>query len=327
MKRNPTLSINVPAPCNQNWDAMKQSGNGRHCSNCNKVVVDFSHLSDSELFSYFSRNQTIPCGRFHNEQINKIILPPANPKTRWSRYYKVAATLLAFIGMKISATAANKQIASTTISPPQPKRQIILTGYNITINGVVKDEHGQLLENAQVRFGDSIIVKTDHEGRFKIEFVPAKDQGATTLLFSFPGMVSTVRNYHPAMLSTSYDVLLYLPHDGEPSYTMGVPVSHWQNVPPTTIEFSNSTKALNVAAKKALSELALWMRNNPDVIVKVMAYVTDKNSRKAAINFLALVRKHMVDMEGIGVERFSGDWSVVKGLPKNMIEITGQSPY
>jgi hypothetical protein len=47
--------------------------NGRHCSSCNKNVVDFTILSNEEIIQFFATNKDKPiCGRFQKNQIDTI---------------------------------------------------------------------------------------------------------------------------------------------------------------------------------------------------------------------------------------------------------------
>lgn len=42
MKNPPRFSdYYVPAPCSADWNAMTPAEQGRHCAQCDKVVVDF----------------------------------------------------------------------------------------------------------------------------------------------------------------------------------------------------------------------------------------------------------------------------------------------
>lgn len=66
------LKISVPQPCPQKWDKMTPAQGGRFCNQCDKVIVDFTKMSDDELLHYFSKNcNTEICGLFSNTQIEQ----------------------------------------------------------------------------------------------------------------------------------------------------------------------------------------------------------------------------------------------------------------
>lgn len=67
MKNN----ISIPNPCNENWDNMSPETNGRFCSSCEQIVVDFTKMSDQEILDFISKSQQKVCGRFKNEQVQK----------------------------------------------------------------------------------------------------------------------------------------------------------------------------------------------------------------------------------------------------------------
>src|SRR3982750_4152082 len=104
-----TFKISVSKRCSENWEVMTTQGNGRFCENCRKLVVDFSQLSDKELYSYLSSGQHISCGRFHNSQLNIELVPADAKKYSWKRLYKTVAALFAFLSMKTTEAAAAKK--------------------------------------------------------------------------------------------------------------------------------------------------------------------------------------------------------------------------
>ncbi len=62
----------ISEPCHENWDAMTPSEQGRHCASCDKEVVDFTSMSETESEQLLreaaarsSSCQTGICGRVH----------------------------------------------------------------------------------------------------------------------------------------------------------------------------------------------------------------------------------------------------------------------
>ena len=65
--------IVVTKPCQQAWSSMIEADNGRYCKSCDKIVIDFSVVSDDEIRSFFLKNSSDPvCGRFHKSQLDRI---------------------------------------------------------------------------------------------------------------------------------------------------------------------------------------------------------------------------------------------------------------
>ena len=64
------MKIQIPAPCDENWEAMTPNNKGAFCSACEKTVIDFSKMTDEEISYYFtSHANTKICGRFRIEQL------------------------------------------------------------------------------------------------------------------------------------------------------------------------------------------------------------------------------------------------------------------
>jgi hypothetical protein len=319
MSKQLPLKINIPRPCSENWVSMEEKENGRFCENCGKTVIDFSGLTDKELYTYFLTIKNIPCGRFHNDQLNKNILPVNRKKSSWRSLYKAAATLLAFLSLKYTNAAGKKNEAATTIQPSSPRQQWMDTNEKTIISGVVKDHQGLALENAEIRLGETLIAKTNKEGKFEFE-IPDNQAGKPFLLsIHYPGLVSVARSYHPLMQSTSYTVTLESPPPPSAFHTIGV-ISIDETIFETIVYYRQNDKDLTKETKTLLSELAIRMRNHPEVSFTIIAYPKNNNDRVCK-DFQSRVKKYLSEDEGIGDDRLNLVIQPYSTDKKNSIEI------
>ena len=296
------FKISVPEPCSENWNAMKPHGNGRLCENCKKVVVDFSQLSDKELYSYFSSGQPIPCGRFHNSQLNIDLVKAKAKKYSWKRFYKTVAALFALLSMKNTEAITTKKI-DTQLSPLPVRRPIINTE-KITISGTVKDHRGNPLENAEIMIDSIVLGRSDKDGRFQFELEITDPEKSYTLFVSYPELVTVVRNYHPAMQSTSYDIILRKEAQAADYFhTIGIPLPSIV-LPEMDIRFTKSVKALTQDAKIKLGDMALIMRQNPETFLKLTAYAGSAKEITLAKARQKVIIDFLVEWEGISSDRF-----------------------
>jgi hypothetical protein len=62
--------MKVTEPCHENFNSMNKAGDGRYCGSCNKMVIDFTKKSETEIKDYFRKhaNQSV-CGRFKGYQL------------------------------------------------------------------------------------------------------------------------------------------------------------------------------------------------------------------------------------------------------------------
>ena len=70
MKEKVTLEFT----CDQDWNAMTPTENGRYCAVCQKNVVDYSHLVLKELM--LEREDKELCGNFRMEQVHLDLIKP-----------------------------------------------------------------------------------------------------------------------------------------------------------------------------------------------------------------------------------------------------------
>lgn len=91
------IQIQVPEPCSENWLLMSPAEKGRYCNSCQKVVIDFSIMSDQEIIQYFQKYSGNTCGNFGVSQLNRDIREPATPirKKYWGMLFSVLITFFA----------------------------------------------------------------------------------------------------------------------------------------------------------------------------------------------------------------------------------------
>lgn len=88
-------SFSIPSPCPQPWDTMTPATHGRYCGACEKVVVDFSRMSDAEVIGYFAaRSSERVCGRFRPDQLEQSRPTPPTVAPSWARLLATAAVAL-----------------------------------------------------------------------------------------------------------------------------------------------------------------------------------------------------------------------------------------
>jgi hypothetical protein len=68
------IYITIPTPCHEKWKEMTPTQKGMHCKACNKVLTDFSIMTDSEIADFFlTRKEEKICGHFRNAQLNRPV--------------------------------------------------------------------------------------------------------------------------------------------------------------------------------------------------------------------------------------------------------------
>ena len=98
------LNLSIPTPCHENWGSMLPNEKGRHCLSCQKTVVDFTKMTDTQIIHFFQEYKTATCGRFLETQLNRPILQPIITKSQ-SRF----AWLLSALLLPLSSNAQTPQ--------------------------------------------------------------------------------------------------------------------------------------------------------------------------------------------------------------------------
>jgi Secretion system C-terminal sorting domain len=102
------LSIQIPTSCHEDWENMTKVKQGRYCNSCEKTVIDFTGMSDTQLVNFFSSKKAENvCGQFYNDQLNTAIVIPKKT-IPWLKYF-FTITLPAFLFSQKSNGQNRKQ--------------------------------------------------------------------------------------------------------------------------------------------------------------------------------------------------------------------------
>jgi hypothetical protein len=188
-----SVHIKVAEPCHENWNKMTPKEKGRHCGSCQKIVVDFTVMSDKELLDHISKAAgQYGCGRFSGDQLNRDI-KTTEKKRRFTWAYVWNFLLATFL---VTESYAQKQPVTSKKPNVQLPNQSPIVGIiavrepdpepSKEISGTIIDQ-----DSKQAIAGATIMVKgttkgviADSLGRFKLM---VDDKAAITLEISSVG--------------------------------------------------------------------------------------------------------------------------------------------
>ncbi|MCB0699524.1 MAG: carboxypeptidase regulatory-like domain-containing protein [Chitinophagales bacterium] len=169
MHKTKPIQISIPQPCNEDWNKMAPQEKGRFCDSCQRCLVDFSELSDKELYQYLADNAGNKiCGRFKASQLNRNILPPPQPLSTVSKWLMAAGMALVLTAIPNSPLFAEAPHAQEQIlkcdAKPNP------SGSKTQVYGAVYSYDGEPVKGATVIifYGDKEKrTTTDKHGTFQ----------------------------------------------------------------------------------------------------------------------------------------------------------------
>lgn len=172
MKTPHKIIIEIPKPCQEDWEQMMPDAQGRFCGHCQKSVIDFTQWSDERLYQYFAGNTNPVCGRFQMTQVGRNISLPPQPH---SRLYRIAVAL--GLTLIFTQTSEQKSYARTPIVFQSPFNNLNAkndtTGNDTTgIKGIVTDAKHQPIINAAIKLmkGSVIVAITVSDSIGKYQF-------------------------------------------------------------------------------------------------------------------------------------------------------------
>jgi hypothetical protein len=97
--------IEIADPCHENWQHMTEAAEGRHCNNCNKIVTDFTSMTNEQIINIIANTNNL-CGKLEVWQLNNInqqLKQQQNSWFSWQRFGLAACLLFIFSATKVSA--------------------------------------------------------------------------------------------------------------------------------------------------------------------------------------------------------------------------------
>lgn len=86
------IQINIPKPCHKKFADMIPAHGGNFCDSCEKIIVDFTKMTDHEIAKIFLKNKGKICGQFRKNQLDRNINLPSLHLT--NSYRGKAASIL-----------------------------------------------------------------------------------------------------------------------------------------------------------------------------------------------------------------------------------------
>lgn len=169
------LTVSVPQPCQQPWEEMTPDARGRFCGSCQKSVIDFSTLSDSQIVALLSDTSQKYCGRFKKSQLDRLILPEQQAASLLP-----AAVLSVMLAASVPASAADNHAQHITRD----------TTVSRTITGKVTMEDGAVVPGTAIQIkGTKTGTVTDPNGHYRLNIPSAPSNQQMVLVFTNIGYV------------------------------------------------------------------------------------------------------------------------------------------
>jgi hypothetical protein len=178
------IQLSITDPCHENWDSMTKAEQGRFCTSCQKQVVDFTSMSDSQLAAFFkkpiqslSKDGSV-CGRFFQDQLDRNVEIPRK-RIPWVKYFFQFALPAFLMSAKAAAQGnvivksmpviAENHLTGLVAIAPKPTKGEISIVKKIEIKGKIVDENNNPVPFASVMIkGKGIGVSADSIGAFSI---------------------------------------------------------------------------------------------------------------------------------------------------------------
>jgi len=193
--------ITIAKPCQKSWNDMTEATGGRYCNSCEKVVTDFTTMSNQEIIDFIAgRDRSQICGKFKIPQLqafNQSLLIVQPKLTLWKRL-AVAASLLICSVPFFKAEAKSRP--SITMQPivkwaNNHETVVIDSVETITITGkIIAEDDKQPIPGVSVRTDNGkfgTITKMD--GSFRLT-IPANTKKINVAFIGYETQVIKIKS-------------------------------------------------------------------------------------------------------------------------------------
>lgn len=180
--------IRIPSLCSENPSNFTPTGKGGFCTSCQKEVLDFREMSNTEVLDFLRKTSGKTCGIFRPSQLEVQEVPTR--KVSFPRLW--AFGLLGFLGLAIPAEAQTTSKPRTEMALGEkndPLSKDPIEAPNKTIKGRIisyyfKDKQPVSGANIQLK-GQKTGTLSDLDGYFELEVYDSLINERNSLLVSF----------------------------------------------------------------------------------------------------------------------------------------------
>jgi hypothetical protein len=185
------FTLSIPQPCSENWEQMTPTGCGRHCAACDKVVIDFTKLSDREIGKLIAKrgNEKL-CGRFESHQLMRAYVTPSVPWLFWQKPLRTffSAFFLASVMAMQAKTSSRAVVVQLTekvehseVTASVIRKDMPLDSTHTVYLKVMDDHHDEALVYVPIKYtwkGTTYTINTNLEGIAEIQLEGLDDSSS-----------------------------------------------------------------------------------------------------------------------------------------------------
>lgn len=178
------VKYTIAEPCHESWSAMTPNEQGRFCQSCQKTVVDFTRMTDSEMIGFMNGLNESVCGRMTGHQLNREMklhhVPVPNAFSLRALVLGTAITTFSAVhghaqGRVVGKVAATKgEVQVEQVNTIAPITDTILPARDSVFSGMVLDyENDILLFSVEITIYDAngmelSTTRTGENGTFEL---------------------------------------------------------------------------------------------------------------------------------------------------------------
>jgi hypothetical protein len=173
-----SIHLSIADPCHENWNQMLPEEKGRFCLSCQKTVVDFTNMTDGQIFDYFKNYKGNTCGQFTRDQLDRNIAQPRRTGLgRWKYVWQMLLPAVFAFYKSHAQPALKGKVAPTTVGKQDTTNEVIRIGMvarkpveesEWEVHGLLTNDKQEPVPFATITSSNGKYAVADSAGRFTI---------------------------------------------------------------------------------------------------------------------------------------------------------------
>lgn len=207
------INIQINNPCSENFKSFQKTDNGGFCNSCKKNVVDFTKMSDQEIFRYFENQESKTCGLFLESQLKNYSNPSHSKNRKMSTTFTSSLFGISLVSLLSLTNAYSQQQTNATPMVKEENSGIkkendsVDFKEKITVTGIVSDALGPLPGATIYWKSKNSNTSTDVDGKFTFPIQLEIGDVLTVSLLGYNDKEIIVKSKNES-ITMSYDVKL-----------------------------------------------------------------------------------------------------------------------
>ena len=183
--------MDKPLKCGQKWDDMSPADGGRVCSQCSKLIIDFSKSKWRDIEKRQAENSNSLCGLYSSQQLKYWGQEPPFVDLNFKRPIVFSSFLLTFFSATPNVTISQTKPSTSVFKNESDTEFKQIHGDSTELKTILKGHVFDKVTNESMPYasvgirGTKVFARTDSLGNYSLDISSVMDTTETLSVLAF----------------------------------------------------------------------------------------------------------------------------------------------